>query len=209
MKTFFPKGFYVYAYLRKDGSPYYIGKGSKSRAFKSGGRPVGTPQDQTCIAILEEGLDETVAFELEREKIRHFGRIDLGTGVLHNRSDGGEGPAGAIRSEVTRKKISEAKLGTKCALGAVRSESFRHNLSKIKTGNQYGLGKKRTPEAKVRIAEANSTRIYRVFPTSGSPFIVTNMSKFARETGLNQGNLVQVARGTRKHCGGYRVEYVS
>jgi hypothetical protein len=32
-----------------------------------------------------------------------FGRKNLGTGILHNRSDGGDGPSGWVVSEETRR----------------------------------------------------------------------------------------------------------
>ena len=40
-----------------------------------------------------------------------FGRKDLGTGILHNFSDGGEGACGVKRSEETRQKMARSKIG--------------------------------------------------------------------------------------------------
>lgn len=99
---------YVYAYLRNsDNTPYYIGKGKGRRAYQ-GKHSVKIPNDKSKIVILESNLSDIGACALERRYIRWYGRKDLGTGILHNRTDGGEGQSGAVFSESHREKMKEA-----------------------------------------------------------------------------------------------------
>jgi hypothetical protein len=88
--------FYTYAYLREDGTPYYIGKGSGRRVFVNTGRPCKKPKDKSRIIFLKQNLTEEESFKHEKYMVAVFGRKDLGTGILHNRSDGGEGASGTI-----------------------------------------------------------------------------------------------------------------
>jgi hypothetical protein len=83
--------YYVYAYLRSDGAPYYIGKGCGDRAYARH-NGVGVPSDKSKIVFLEKGRTNFGALWLERIYIREFGRIDNGTGILRNKTDGGEDP---------------------------------------------------------------------------------------------------------------------
>jgi hypothetical protein len=91
-------GYYIYAYLRKDGTPYYVGKGQQYRAWMNhrvNNKGVHTPKDIDRVIIMGQDLSEVGAFALERRYIRWYGRKDVGTGILHNRTDGGEGGSGA------------------------------------------------------------------------------------------------------------------
>ena len=186
-----PEGFYVYAYLRIDGTPYYIGKGSGQRAWRAHHKIVnkkfnGIPLPQTTnrIVILESGLTEVGAFALERRYIKWFGRKDNDTGILRNRTDGGEGGSGIINSEETRKRKSEANKGqglgrklseeTKKKMrgrtyspevrakmgapkGTVPSEETRKKISEARKGkpNTKNMGRKMTPE---QIAQRTASR---------------------------------------------------
>ena len=125
-KTNTPIGFYIYAYLRDDGTPYYIGKGKGIRAWKQHsikGKGAHTPTDNSRIFICETNLTELGAFALERRYIRWWGRKDLGTGVLQNMSDGGQGTSGVKKtvSEETKQKIGLANAG-RCQSIATRQK---------------------------------------------------------------------------------------
>jgi hypothetical protein len=99
--------------MREDGTPYYIGKGRPDRPYRNYGRPCSTPSDKERIVLLHENIDEQTAFRIEMELIAKYKRKDLypDIGLLHNRSDGGEGVTGMRHSEDTRKKMSEDRKG--------------------------------------------------------------------------------------------------
>jgi len=94
-----PQEFYVYAYLREDGSPYYIGKGKGRRAWiphRRNNQGTPTPTNLSQIVIISHRLLDFESILLERKLIRHYGRKDNNTGILQNRTDGGEGPSGRV-----------------------------------------------------------------------------------------------------------------
>ena len=57
-------------------------------------RIIPRPQDEGRIVIVKDGITEEDSFALENLLIKFWGRKDLGTGVLHNMTDGGDGNSG-------------------------------------------------------------------------------------------------------------------
>jgi len=151
--TTYPPGYYVYAYLRKDGTPYYIGKGSGSRAWYKGSKEVGKPTDPSRIIIVESNLTSVGAFAIERRLIRWYGRIDQNTGILRNQTNGGDGGRGSrpgnTLSEETKRKISRSHKGKK---RNPMSEESKRKLSESMKGKN--LGKKLSEERRQQISDS-------------------------------------------------------
>ena len=99
--------YYTYAYLREDGTPYYIGKGKGKRVYDKK-RSVFIPPKERII-FLKKNLTEEQAFEHEKYMIFLLGRKNNGSGILLNKTDGGDGVSGSIWSDEQRKKVSKER----------------------------------------------------------------------------------------------------
>lgn len=148
--------FYVYAWLRPCGEPFYIGKGrgsrdaisKRNRLFQNITAKIReSGQEPTIIRILEH-LSEASALDLEVALIRQYGRRDKGTGILANATDGGEGASGYVHTKVARERIAEAlrgkirdaEIGAKISaalLGRPLSDEHREKLSLSHLGNTH------------------------------------------------------------------------
>lgn len=143
--------YYVYALVRdrrdhRDGGlPFYIGKGRGSRYAKHLRRHVleAKPSSgksrvilrhkangwKVTVELLAGNMTEDEAFAREVTEIAFWGRRDLGTGVLHNLTDGGEGASGrvigpqelAARTAVLREWRQNATPEQKAAAAAALS----------------------------------------------------------------------------------------
>ena len=174
--------YYTYAYLRENRTPYYIGKGKGNRIFNKNKGDIRPPKDKSRIIFLKKNLTEAEAFRHEIYMIAVFGRKDLGTGILRNRTDGGEGVSGI--SEETRRKISEATKGEK-----------NHNY-----------GKPHSEEHKRKLSEAHQKYHYIIYSKFENKTYETNsISAFCRKYSLNNSHIFKTLTGERKHHKGFKI----
>lgn len=216
------KQYYTYAYLREDGSPYYIGKGKVRNRCKY---RIGAKHTSTTVAPLDRQIvlktfdSEFDAFKHEIYMISLFGRKDLGTGILHNKTDGGEGASniseyarkrtsqihkGKVLSEETKSKISKTrkKRGYKCS---EEQKQYFSNLYKGEGNPNYG--KKHSEETLEKISKGTrgkNTKTRHFISPTGEQIIITDLRKFCDENGLNRNCMINIHNGYGKSYKGYR-----
>lgn len=211
-----PRRFYVYSHLRSRDSkhgkrltPYYIGKGTRDRAT-SKLRTIPKPSDSSFIVYVQEGLTEQEAFDLEKYCIALYGRIDNGTGILRNLSDGGDGPTGVVYSPERRKQISEASKGR------VHTEEARRKMGDSQRGpknhmwgknvsqetrdkiSKANKGLKRSSEARRNIAQGKVKYLCELVDPHGNVHKVNNLYAFARDNNLHYTMLTWLVKGKKK-----------
>lgn len=138
--------YYVYQ-LRLVNSivPFYIGKGCRYRknshlsesslkrqSLKNSIIKKAMSEGVEVLSeILFSGLSEDEALNKEVELIAFYGRRDIGTGILANHTDGGDGMTGWKVSSETRKKIGRSSAGR------IASALARERMSKSQTGKKH------------------------------------------------------------------------
>ena len=133
---------YVYAYVRSDTTPYYIGKGTNTRAWEFHTKFVKVPDDERII-ILISGLTEAEAYRHEKELIKRHGRKNLDeSGILINRTPGGIGGPGAPKGRPAPNRGMPA-----WNRGIPMSEDAKRKASKKLKGQiPWNKGIPKTPE---------------------------------------------------------------
>ena len=130
--------YYVYAYLRKDGTPYYIGKG---KGYRYGGPHSVEVPPRKRIKFVKENISEDEAYELEKELIEKYGRINFEeNGILENKSIGGGGHSSGITWTKERKEKFQNTLysneNRKTRQGQTNSPEHRAKISKAHIGKK-------------------------------------------------------------------------
>lgn len=186
---------YVYRHIRLDkNEPFYIGIGKDEgykykRAYEKANRKQYWKniviKAGYSIEILMDDISWEFAKQKEKEFIKLYGRVDLGTGSLTNLTDGGDGNVNGITKE-TREKMA-AKLR-----GRSQPEWQRKILSEA---------------AKKRITYWCHKPVYQ-FSNEGE-FIKEHkcILDSAKELGIKSANIQKVLYGERDSVLGYIFEF--
>ena len=195
--------YYTYAYLREDGTPYYIGKGKGSRLTENKRHNVKVPI-RSKIIFLKRNLTEEEAFKHEIYMIAVLGRKDLGTGILRNKTDGGEGMSGYKHNEEAKKKISLSNKGRKWCendkkrlseklkgrKGPIISDEQKKKLSEARKGikrPQYIIDKIiKTKKSNYRPENHPTAKKFMFISPTGEEFlIIGGFKKFCEENNIS------------------------
>jgi hypothetical protein len=139
-----------------------------------------------------------------------FGRKDLGTGILINRTNGGDGVSGLIHNREARERMSKSHKGK------IRSEKTRKRMSEAKKGeNNYIYGKSHSEETKRKQSEAKRgeknylSKLWKITKINGEEILVWGLYGWGKENNYHHNGLYSVYTGKyKKHKDVIKVEVV-
>ena len=167
--------YYTYAYLREDGSPYYIGMGKRQRINRPHNRAKGNvvplpPLNRRLKLKTNLTLEEAKSHEIYM--IAVFGRKDLGTGILLNMTNGGD-------------------AGT-----AVGEKNYFYGKSEY-GGRNKGISP--PEEVKKKIREAHSSWFLFKHKDGRELKLFTTLKLFCEEHKLDRRTMIRVMNKTPKY----------
>ena len=191
--------YYTYAYLREDRTPYYIGKGQGNRAYikRYGKGRAKRPKNLNNIILLKQNLTEEEAFKHEIYMISVFGRKDLGTGILHNRTDGGEGHSGYKKSEEEKENLRIKSTG--------RTHSEETKIQMSEAHKDKTMSKDHIEKIKKTRLDLGGRYEYDILSPSNENYKTNNLKQFCRENNLHSSHMYAICRGKLKHHKGWKV----
>jgi hypothetical protein len=187
--------YYTYAYLREDGTPYYIGKGKGYRCNYGTGKNCNPPKDRSRIIKLKQNLTEKEAFKHEVYMIAIFGKKCDGTGILMNIADGGNAPPvlrgdnHPMKKEENRRKVSEKLKG-------------KNNPQWGKPAPNRGVPIKEEVRNKITGEGNGQSQWWKLIFADGRELIMCGLSNWCKENGYDKSKISAVHHkkdGRKKH----------
>lgn len=161
--------FFVYTYSYSDGTPFYVGKGSGRRhrvhyCNAKAGRNLDSWNIRVIRKIFESGeepiikkivnhIDEELAVLVEQEFISKYGRRDIGTGILVNCTDGGDGAVNlspeikAMQADILVRTGEKTRFKN-CQKPWNTGKPMHQNA--VEALRKANVGKKQTTETKIK-----------------------------------------------------------
>jgi hypothetical protein len=214
--------FYVYGHYRNDtGELFYIGKGSRRRAWETAGRnPYWknvVNKHGIVVKILHENLTDEQAYQKEKELIE-----DIGLDNLANLIEGGVGMTSAdakrlaeerknhptwLTNQFTKnKKLAEDSEWRKKVSAGVKN-SYDENPDRCKAQSDRTKKLLESSEYRKKLEDTKEhvkKKVVLISPT-GDIVYVHGIKKFAREYGLDYTRVARLVRGERKSHKGWKI----
>lgn len=147
------------------------------------------------VEIVKVGIPASEALELENLLILEYGRADLNSGKLVNKTNGGENNRSRLFTKSHKNKISKSLIGIK------RSKETKQKIS------DYNKGKKLSKKHRKILIESNKVPVKQL--TRKGEFVKTFdcLKDAAKELGIKSTNISKVLKNKKPTAGNYKWEY--